>query len=123
MSRSIRFDERAFHPQKVMAVQHDWIDHPLLQLDNLVALAARLNAQGAIRAHNADASFHTSFMDAPKTHPTKLSPMQTIERIEEAQAWMALHNIQNDPLYRGLVDEILDEVAPRVERVDPGMHG
>lgn len=123
MSRGIQFEEATFHPQRVMACRHTWLDHPLLQLDNLIALATRLDASGAIRAHNADASFHTSFVDAPKTHPTKLSPLETIKRIEEAQAWMALHNIQNDPIYRGLVDEILDEVEPRVSKKDPGMHG
>lgn len=123
MSRGIQFDESRFHPQKVMAVRHNWMDHPLLQLDNLIALAERLAAQGAIRSHSAVADFHTSFVDAPKTHPPKLTPVETIKRIEEAQAWMALHNVQNDPLYRTLVDEILDEVMPRTEKKDPGMHG
>src|SRR4051812_48582576 len=103
MSRGIQFDEASFHPQKVMLVRHTWADHPLLQLDNLIALATRLNERGAIRAHNADANFHTSFTEAPKSHPTKLSALETIKRIEEAQAWMALHNIQNDELYRTLV--------------------
>jgi hypothetical protein len=123
MSRGIQFDESSFHPQKVTAVRHTWSDHPLLQLDKLIALAARLNEKGAIRSHSAQADFHTSFTSAPQSHPAKLTPLETIERIEEAQAWMALHNIQNDPEYRTLVDEILDEVRPRIEKVDPGMHG
>jgi len=123
MSRGIQFDEGAFHPQRVFPVRHTWSDHPLLQLDALQRLAARLAEQGAIRTHSAAADFHTSFVAAPQTHPTKLSPLETIERIEEAQAWMALHNIQNDPEYRTLVDEILDEVEPRISKKDPGMHG
>jgi hypothetical protein len=48
---------------------------------------------------------------------------EIIARIRDARAWMALHNIQNDPVYRGLVDEILDHVRPRVEQKDPGMWG
>lgn len=123
MTRGIQFDEALFNPQKVMTVRHSWLDHPLLQLDALTALAERLDKQGAIRAHSAGANFHTSFVDAPQTHPPKLTAMETIKRIEEAQAWMALHNVQNDELYRGLVDEILDEVMPRTEKKDPGMHG
>jgi hypothetical protein len=123
MNRGIQFDESTFHPQRVTTVRHNWSDHPLLQLDSLIALAARLNESGAVRAHDAGADFHTSFVNAPDTHPTKMSTMETIKRIEEAQAWMALHNIQNDPLYRTLVDEILEEVRPRVEKFDPGMHG
>lgn len=123
MSRGIQFDEASFHPQKVMAVRHDWVGHPLLQLDKLIALAARLSASGSIRAHSADATFHTHYTSAPATHPTKLSPLESIEKIEQAHAWTALHNIQNDPIYRSLVDEILDEVMPRTEKKDPGMHG
>jgi hypothetical protein len=123
MKRGIEFDEGSFHPQKVTVVRHNWMDHPLLQLDKLTALAKRLAEKGAIRTHNAAADYSTSFVNAPQTHPTKLSPVETIQRIEEAQAWMALHNIQHDPEYRTLVDEILDEVAPRVEKADPGMHG
>jgi hypothetical protein len=123
MNRGIEFDEAGFHPQRVLPVRHNWMEHPLLQLDNLVKLAQRLDAKGAIRSHGAGADFHTSFADAPATHPAKLTPVETIKRIEEAQAWMALHNIQNDELYRGLVDEILDEVEPRVSKKDPGMHG
>jgi hypothetical protein len=123
MNRGIEFDEAGFHPQRVLPVRHNWMDHPLLQLDSLIQLAARLNAKGAIRSHDAGADFHTSFSEAPATHPAKLTPLETIKRIEEARAWMALHNIQNDPVYRSLVDEILDEVAPRVSKRDPGMHG
>jgi hypothetical protein len=123
MNRGIEFDEGQFHPQKVMAVRHNWMDHPLLQLDKLTALAKRLAEKGAIRTHSAATDFHTSFVHAPETHPTKLTPVETIQRLEEAQAWMALHNIQQDAEYRTLVDEILDEVAPRVEKKDKGMHG
>jgi hypothetical protein len=123
MKRGIEFDEGTFQAQRVMAVRHNWMDHPLLQLDKLTALAKRLAERGAIRTHNAAADFSTSFVNAPQTHPTKMTPVETIQRIEEAQAWMALHNIQLDPEYRALVDEILDEVMPRVEKTDPGMHG
>ena len=34
---------------------------------------------------------------------------------------MSLLNVQADPIYRRLIDEILDEVRPIVERRDPGM--
>lgn len=123
MTMGIQFDEAAFHPQRVMTVRHTWADHPLLQFGALMDLAKRLSEHGAIRAHNADAKPGTDFASAPDTHPTRLSPLETLKRIEEEKAWMALHNIQNDPIYRRFVDEILEEVRPRVEKKDPGMFG
>ncbi|HVE86494.1 MAG TPA: hypothetical protein VND93_26740, partial [Myxococcales bacterium] len=96
---------------------------PLLQLGPLVDLARRLDEKGSIRSHDGAVKPDTSFVTAPQQHPAKLSPVQTIEQIEKAGAWMALHHVQQDDLYRRLVDEILDEVRPRVEKQDPGMFG
>jgi hypothetical protein len=119
----IQFDEAQFDPYRVMAVSHTWADHPLLQLGSLVDLARRLDAKGSIRSHDGQVKAGTNFSTAPEQHPAKLSPVQTIEQIEKAGAWMALHHVQQDDLYRKLVDDILDEVRPRVEKKDPGMFG
>jgi hypothetical protein len=123
VAHGIQFDEEKFDPYQVMAVRHTWADHPLLQLGSLVDLARRLNERGSIRSHDGAVTAGTSFTTAPQKHPARLSPVETIEQIEKAGAWMALHNIQQDDLYRTLVDEILDEVRPRVEKKDPGMFG
>jgi hypothetical protein len=123
VAHGIQFDEAQFDPYRVMAVRHTWSDHPLLQLGPLVDLARRLHERGSIRSHDGAVQPGTSFVTAPKEHPARLSPVETIEQIEKAGAWMALHNIQQDDLYRTLVDEILDEVRPRVEGKDPGMFG
>jgi hypothetical protein len=118
---NISFDRRAFDPMRIAPVHHELTGHPLLQLDSLVALAGRLERTGSVRAHADDATPGTSFTSAPDTHPIRLGIDETIRRIEESRAWMALHNIQNDPLYRGLVDEVLDHVRPMIEPKDPGM--
>ena len=117
----VTFDTDAFAPLRIMAVEHRLIDHPLLQLSKLFELGKRLDAKGSVRSHNDQASPATSFTHAPETHKAKLSAEETIRRIEEAQAWLALHNIQQDDEYRTLVDEVLDSVRPRVEAKDPGM--
>jgi hypothetical protein len=117
----IEFDTAAFDPLRIMAVRHRLMDHPLLQLPKLLELGRRLNAKGSVRTHNDQASAATDFTHAPDTHKTRLSVEETIRRIEEAQAWLALHNVQQDPEYRTLVDEVLDDVRPRVEAKDPGM--
>jgi hypothetical protein len=114
------FDD--FEPMRIMDVRHTLMSHPLLQLPALIELADRLGAQGSIRYHNDQASAGTDFTTAPQSHKVAERPEDVIRRIEHAGAWMALHNIQKDPLYRTLVDEVLDHVKPRVEARDPGMH-
>jgi len=118
----IKFEASAFEPRRVMGVTHGLAGHPLLQLSSIVELGERLAKRGAVRAHNASANPGTSFMDAPGTHPTKLSIEETLRRIESAEAWLSLMDVELDPLYRGLVNDVLDDVRPIIERVDPGMH-
>jgi len=48
----------------------------------------------------------TDFSTAPKTNRVSLPAHEVIQQIEHAGAWLALHNIQNDELYRTLVDEV-----------------
>jgi oxalate decarboxylase/phosphoglucose isomerase-like protein (cupin superfamily) len=117
----IAFDETSFEPMKVMPVAHQLMGHPLLKLDKLAALGRRLAAKNSVRAHNDEARPDTSFHYAPDTHKAQWSPEMTLERIAEAKAWMSLLNIQQDPEYRTLVDEILEDVRPRVTKKDPGM--
>ncbi|HEY2031693.1 MAG TPA: cupin-like domain-containing protein [Myxococcales bacterium] len=117
----IAFDEDAFDPMKVMAVTHHLMGHPLLKLDKLAALGRRLAAKNSVRSHNDEAKPDTSFHYAPDTHKAQWSAEMTLERIAEAKAWMSLLNVQQDPEYRTLVDEILEDVQPRVTKKDPGM--
>lgn len=117
----ITFDRASFSPMRIMPVRHRLMEHPLLQLDRLVELAARLERVGQVRAHNDTAQPGTSFGKAPESHPIGASVSDTLRRIQESRAWMALHNVQNDPLYRTLVDEVLDYVRPMIEDKDPGM--
>lgn len=118
---AIEFDAKSFDPIKVMPVTHKLMGHPLLQLDRLVALGRRLAAKGSVRWHGDDAKPDSSFHFAPETHKAQWSAEMTLERISEAKAWMSLLNVQQDPEYRGLIDEILEDVRPRVEAKDPGM--
>jgi hypothetical protein len=103
----IQFEASTFEPRRVIGVTHGLMGHPLLQLSSIVELGERLAKRGAVRAHNASANPGTSFVDAPGTHPTKLPIEETLRRIESAEAWLSLHNVQTDPLYRGLVNDVL----------------
>lgn len=117
----VELDWPNFDPWRIQAFRHRLMDHPLLQPDRLVALGARLEAQGRVRTHSNEVEAGTSFNNAPRLHPNRRSAIDTLEHIGEARAWMSLLNVQTDPLYRTLVDEMLDAIRPRVEVVDPGM--
>lgn len=117
----VTVEDGAFEPMRVARVHHNLAEHPLLQLPPLIELAQRLSARNSVRFHNDQASASTDFMTAPDTHKVEGRPEDILRSIESARAWMALHNVQKDPLYRTLVDEVLDAVRPVVEAVDPGM--
>ena len=117
----IRIDQDAFDPWKIQAVTHELSSHPLLQIDSLVQLGRRLQERGLVRTHSGAAKAGTSFGDAPLDHPNPKSAVETLSDVANANAWMSLLNVQADEVYRRLIDEILDEVRPFIDTVDPGM--
>ena len=117
----IHVDPDTFDPWKIQAVTHALSDHPLLQIDALVELGKRQQERKLVRTHTAAATAGTSFADAPLLHPNAKGAAATLSDIEKAGAWMSLLNVQADPVYRQLIDDVLDEVKPIVSRRDPGM--
>jgi Cupin-like domain len=120
-SPRIHIDPVSFDPWKVQGLTHALSDHPLLQIDALVELGKRQQERKLVRTHTAAATAGTSFADAPNLHPNEKGAAATLADIEKAGAWMSLLNVQADPLYRRLIDEVLDEVQPIVSHRDPGM--
>ncbi|MBC7978247.1 MAG: cupin-like domain-containing protein [Myxococcales bacterium] len=120
MSR-IHLDAITFEPWTVQSLTHALADHPLLQIDALVELGKRQQERKLVRTHSATATAGTRFADAPNLHPNTKGAAATLAEIEKAQAWMSLLNVQADPVYRALIDEVLDGVRPVVDRRDPGM--
>ena len=110
-----------FDPWAVQAITHALSEHPLLQIDALVELGKRQQERRLVRTHSANATAGTSFADAPSLHPNAQGAATTLADIANAKAWMSLLNVQADPTYRALIHDILDEVRPIVDRVDPGM--
>jgi hypothetical protein len=117
----IHLDPATFDPWKIQALTHALAEHPLLQIDALVELGERQQERRLVRTHTADATAGTSFAEAPDLHPNTKGAAATLADIAQARAWMSLLNVQADPIYRRLIDEVLDEVRPIVEPRDPGM--
>jgi hypothetical protein len=101
----------ARHP---FPVRHSLVEHPLLTLDALAELADRLPLR-SIERHRADLDLMTPG-GAPELEGP---PSQTVREIDTANAWMVLWYIEQDPAYRALLDECLDEV----ERFVGDRHG
>ncbi|GAP66352.1 transcription factor jumonji/aspartyl beta-hydroxylase [Mizugakiibacter sediminis] len=121
-SNLLQLEWPGFDPWRIQAVAHRLSGHPLLQLAALIELGRRLERRGLVRTHSDGASAGTPFNDAPSLHPNARSAADTLGDIRDARAWMSLLNVQTDPVYRQLVDAVLDEASLHTERVDPGMH-
>jgi hypothetical protein len=119
--RLLDIDAGSFNPWRIAEVTHRLGDHPLLQSDSLIALAERLEQRGGVRSHGSGAQAGTSFNHAPVIFPNKQGAAQTIANLRDAKAWTSLLNVQTDTTYRGLVDEVLDDVKPLIDLKDPGM--
>lgn len=118
----IEVDWSKFDPWRVQGpFRHRVTEHPLLQWDSLMELGKRLEPLGQFRTHTNQAAAGTSFNDAPRLYRSRKSATEVIAHLSDADAWMSLLNVQTDPVYRGLVDEILDSVRPGIDAIDPGM--
>ena len=120
-SNLLDVDWDAFDPWNIQPVRHRLESHSALQLPPLIELGKRLEARGRVRSHSHDATAGTGFNDAPQLHPNAKGVEATLADIENAAAWTSLLNVQSDPQYRLVVDEVLDSIRPQVESVDPGM--
>jgi len=117
----LTFDANRFEPMRVMPVHHNLEHHPLLQLPALVEVAQRLDGVCTIRFHDDRAAVNTSFVNAPTSNPVAGRPDEIVRSIESAHAWLAILEVQHDPAYRALLDEVLENVRPVIERKDPHM--
>jgi hypothetical protein len=116
----IHLDPATFNPSRIQPVTHDLASHPLLQVDALRALVRRLPAH-KVRFHAITATASTDFERAPEEHHHHLGFEEALANIETSGSWIALHNVESDPAYKALLDEVLDLANRTIEAKDPGM--
>lgn len=98
-------------------IRHGLATHPLFTLPRLVALAQAL-PPASLEYNGGDLPISA---DPRLTPRTGLSAYETIRRIETANSWMALLNVEQDPEYGRLLRDCLAEVAVLSEPIRPGM--
>jgi hypothetical protein len=98
---------RAAYPQAPTHLTHAIADHPLLSLDALAELAARMRPETL--EHNAatDLPLGIAYADTPRNG---LSVQETIARIDECGSWVLLKYIEQDPAYATLMREVLGQI-------------
>lgn len=109
MSNLIELNEtaRAAFPKKPFGIRHNLVDHPLLQLERLVQLAAEMPRE--------DIEYNSGAVAVNQNHATvpmiDLEPVEVVRRIQEANAWMVLKRVEQMPEYQALLADALDGVA------------
>jgi hypothetical protein len=81
--------------------------------------ASTSRAPAAKRSWNAGQE--GAFTKPDKLHPHHLSCADTILNLERQPAWVLLLSIENDPSYKKLMDELLDQIEPLTQPSHPGM--
>ena len=108
---------RANIGRRPFTIAHRLSAHPLLALPNLIELSRRLPAEN-VRYNRGDVQPSQRIYTAAKNG---LSIEETIRQIEDCGSWLVLRFVEQDPEYRALVDECLDEIQALSEPVMPGM--
>jgi Cupin superfamily protein len=94
-------------PLKPFAIHHKLSGHPLLTLPRIAQLASEM-PRDLIEYNSGDAAIS---QDPDKVKGIDLNPVEIVNRIQMAGAWMVLKRIENSPEYRALLVDALTSVA------------
>jgi len=117
----IRFpDATKYNPRKVYKIQHNYSHHPLLELAELQKLAERYQAanSGLIKFAPKGVNNKSEFLLGTK-HPDGLSVQEVFATIHEPSSWVALYDVQNDPIYKAFIYDIIGSMGSISDKTDP----
>ncbi len=100
----------ALYPERPGVFGHQLCGHPLFEIDALVALSQRMRP---VDVEQNLANIPVG-IDPAELQSNGLSVEESIRSIEENGSWMVLKFVDQDPLYRALLDRVLDEIEPLV---------
>lgn len=102
----------ALYPERPGVFGHHLCGHDLFELDALVALSQRIRPVDVEQ----NLAHIPVGIDPSELKSNGLSVEDTIRSIEQNGSWMVLKFVDQDPLYRALLDTVLDEIEPLVAR-------
>jgi hypothetical protein len=109
---------RTHFNRKPFLFRHHVSDHPLFRLTRLAELASTLPP--SIVEYNAG-KIPVSLPDWENTPYTGLSAEETVRRIEECGSWLVLKRAEAAPDCLRVLNDVLDEIEPLSEAIEPGM--
>ena len=115
--KSVPLSSRITSRRQPFLIRHNLCDHPLFKVGRLLELAKSLPPKNI----EYNAGQIPVNVDPDLTPLNGLSVEDTIERIQSCKSWMAIKYVENDPKYRDLLHECLDEVRMHSEPIAPGM--
>ncbi|HEY0621900.1 cupin-like domain-containing protein [Sphingomonas sp.] len=98
------------YPEQPGKIAHGLTGHPLFELEALVELSQRIRPVD-VEQNLADLPIE---VDPSTVRHNGLSVADSIRSIEANGSWMVLKFVEQDTVYRQLLDEILDELEPVV---------
>lgn len=113
-------NEADFSLEKISLIKHNLHKHPLLQLDQLEALAHRLLPLKQCRFLAPGATEKSDFTHHSKS-PDGRALSEVFKHISKPGTWVALYNADEDPQYAALVEEALSSVRHFIDRDEPGV--
>lgn len=108
---SARADFAAGYPEVPHKLAHNLESHPLLELDALADLARRL-PRTSIECNLGDQPIGVD--QVPEQLVDRV--VETIRDIGTAGCWVGLRNVEQVPEYAALLESLLQEMRPQIER-------
>ncbi len=107
----------AVYPETPAIIPHRLLDHPMLTLEALATLGARLPASNV----EYNSGTLPIGVDPAATPGNGLGIEDTIRSIEQNGSWMVLKNVEQDPAYAALLNGALAEILPVIDPVTGAM--
>jgi len=102
-----------FHPENSQKFKHNLCDHPLMKIEELKKLALR---HPKIRFHSANIPRSQSLDTVCEECPTGMTLEDALENINTSGSFVFIMDVQEDPIYAPLVNQLLDEIQGDVEK-------
>ena len=103
-----------FSMRRMCRIRHNYHRHPLMQLDALAQLARSLMATKQCR-FIVPGSTDASKFDHKSAPPDGRSIEEVFSRLHESGSWVALYNVQTDPVYGQFLRDVLASAARVVQ--------